>query len=267
MIRSLFLLLPLALTSTVAIDTHVHGVLGSAFGGTDFRYHSALSKSGSILTRGREEIGSGDVELHARLLWGYKDTSTSVVDGIEHAIVAYTQGERQDITNASGQGLWENGVGAFLDHKGLNIELWYWHADTANPRSAGPRAYVWSQMNNGCQIHVNGPDLQNPLCLSFTPNGTSYITLAPGFKLHKGVYYWVRIRLSHLAGDFENIVLHADLLQEHEGNAVLVQEAAIRFRHEDFLDLNKGLRASFARTSNFASYPFPENIYYWGSAR
>lgn len=241
------------LASTAAAQNNSTGQQVFQNGALEYKYFPTLNKQKSDIT------GGGSIRLQARFIWEHSIPGTpSTVNGNEHAIVAFTQGAQ------TGQysGLWTHGVGAFVDHNGLNMELWFKGTDPITGVD-GPKAYHWHQNNNRCQIPVNyDPSyfLPSPICLSANPADGSFVQSAPGFSLQKGVYYWVRVTLTHV-NNTEYTYLTAELFQE--GAPVNpIQTAQIGFQQAQFLPYSEALKASFARTDNGPGTA--EKIYFWG---
>jgi hypothetical protein len=241
------------LASTAAAQNNATGPQVFQKGALEYQYFPTLYKEKS------DVAGGNSIRLQGRFIWEHSIPGTpSTVNGIEHAIVAFTQGEQ------SGQyaKLWTHGAGAFVDHNGLNMELWFMGTDPTD-NSYGPKAYHWHQNNNRCQIPVNyAPSyvLPSPICLSANPADGSFVQSAPGFVLQKGVYYWVRVTLTHV-NYTEYTYLTAELFQEG-ASANPIQTAQIGFQQSQFLPFSEALKASFARTTN--GVDVPEKIHFWG---
>lgn len=239
--------------STAAAQTNSTGKQEFQKGTLEYKYFPGLNKEKSDIADGKS------IRLQARFIWEHSIPGTpSTVTGNEHAIVAFTQGAQTGQYN----GLWTHGAGAFVDHNGLNMELWFWGEDPIT-KEYGPKAYHWHQNNNRCQIPVNyHPSyvLSSPICLSENPADGSYVQSAPGFVLQKGVYYWVRVQLTHV-NNTEYTYLTAELFQE--GSSVIpIQTAQIGFQQAQFLPYSEALKASFARTVSGAGTA--EKISFWG---
>ena len=209
--------------------------------GFDFYYPAALSKPLSALHPGAK------VKLQARFIWA--GTMNEPVGTEQHAVVAFTQkGDSTYWRNASNELLWTHGAGAFVGEKGLSLELWF-RNDRNQPglHDDPPDAHSWDQFHNRCAYRVT-VGATNNLCLSssYDPNG--YLT-PTSFTLRKGIKYWVRVTLERHAANPAWAMLSADLVEETDTSATIVQSGAVNFLVDSiFPYANQAMEASVLRT-------------------
>lgn len=201
------------------------------------------------MTRIRGELGFRDFTLQSRFCWS--GPPGQEVLGKQHAVLAFTQaGDPNNIHNPENQVFWTHGVGAIVGEFGLGLELWFRSDPAGDGIQNDPgNAIVWTQENNRCAGYVFGTMPPGTMCLAGAPSTNGYLTPAYNFKLKRGVFYRLRVKISCVGQAAGWATLYADLSEETANGFAVNQSAMVGFMPDSFFPSpDQPIFAALART-------------------